>query len=116
MNVFNYFEIAARTAVSKDDRRSFLLGAVGIRHDGTMVKALNSPTDQPNRQIHAEYRLSRKLDKGSTIYVARVRMDSGDFGMAKPCVDCMKALTHKHVKRIYYTIAPGEFGLIKLNS
>lgn len=123
--IFNYFEIAARAAVSKDDRRWFLLGAVGIRDDGTLVKSFNGSTEYPKREVHAEFRLSRKLDYGATVYVARVRMDTTiapdgtkiltpTFGMSRPCQPCMRALHAKRVKRIYYTISKNEFGIINL--
>lgn len=114
--IFNYFEIAAATATSKLDNRAFLLGAVGIRKDGVMVKALNSPTEFPNRFVHAEKRCSVKLDYGAEIYVARVRLDTLKFGLARPCANCMKALIHKRVRRIYYTISHNEFGIINLDN
>lgn len=112
--IFNYFEIAARTAQSKTDGRSFLLGCAAIRKDGVLVKALNSPTEMPNRQVHSEYRCAKKLDIGATVYVARVRLDNYQFGMAKPCRDCMKVLISRRVKSIYYTISHNEFGVIHL--
>ena len=110
--IFNFFEIAASTAVSKNDKRCFLLGAVGIRGDGTIVKALNSTTECPNRQVHAEFRLSKKLDSGAIVYVARIRLIDGKFGIARPCYSCMKVLISKKVKKIYYTISENEFGVI----
>lgn len=114
--IFSYFEIAAATAVSKSDRRAFVLGAIGIRRDGAMVKALNSPTEAPNRQVHAEKRLCSKLDHGAEVYVCRIRLDTLNFGMARPCDACMKALIHRNVKKIYYTITPNEFGIIDLEN
>jgi tRNA(Arg) A34 adenosine deaminase TadA len=113
--IWNYFEIAGKTAMSKNDSRSFILGAIAIRKDGVMVKALNSPTEMPNRQIHAEYRVSKKIDCGATIYVARIRLVDNKFGMARPCHNCMKILASKRVKKIYYTIDHDEFGIINLN-
>src|SRR5271165_3504233 len=112
--IFSYFEIAGKTAMSKSDSRSFLLGAIAIRKDGVMVRALNSPTEMPNRQIHAEYRICSKIDYGATVYIARVRLIDGKFGMARPCKWCFKALASKRVKKIYYTINHDEFGVINL--
>lgn len=100
--------------MSRDDDRAFLLGAIAIRGDGAMVRALNSPTDLPSRQVHAEYRLSRKIDYDATVYVARIRLIDGKFGMARPCKNCMKALISKRVKKIYYTINHDEYGIIHL--
>jgi hypothetical protein len=109
--IFNYFEIAARTALSKEDCRAFLLGAVGIRSDGTMVRALNSAVEFPDRRVHAEFRVARKLDQGATVYVARVRFDSFEFGMARPCTHCRQLLASKRVVRVYYTINSFQYGV-----
>jgi cytidine deaminase len=111
--IFNYFEIASRLAIEKEDRRSFIFGAIGIRNDGRMVKALNGPTVSPSKQAHAEARLARKLDVGSEVYVARVLIISGDFAMAKPCHNCERILRSVGVKRVYYTIGPGEYGILE---
>jgi cytidine deaminase len=110
--IFNYFEIAAKTAVSKSDNRAFLLAAVGERNDGTLVKSLNSPTTIPDRTVHAEARLCKKLDYNSVVYVARVKICDGKPGMARPCNSCMKTLISKKVKRVYYTISEQEYGVI----
>lgn len=114
-DIFHYLEIAAQTAVNKQDERSFLIGCVGIRNDGTLVKSLNGPSKCPTREAHAEYRCCNKLDVGATLYVARVRICDGAMGMSRPCQNCLKKIKSKRVKRVYYTIAPGEFGLIDLD-
>jgi hypothetical protein len=110
--VFDYFEIAGKLASSRDDGRAFLLGAIGLRKDGAMVSAINAVAQSPNRQLHAEYKLSKKLDRGSVIYVARVRLLDGEFAMAKPCHDCEKVLRSRYVRRVYYTIANNEYGVL----
>lgn len=109
--ILNFFEVAARTAVSKDDRRSFLLGAIGIRNDGVMVRSLNSPTENKNRMAHAECKLCRKLDYHADVYVARVRMDTYKFAMARPCPACRKILRSHKVKRVFYTITENQYGI-----
>lgn len=113
--IFNFFEMAARAATSKNDRRAFFIGAIGIRSDGTVVKAFNSPAENRNRCIHAEYRLSKKLDYDADVYIARVRMDDYEFGMARPCISCQKTLRTKKVRRIYYTIDKNRYGMINFN-
>jgi tRNA(Arg) A34 adenosine deaminase TadA len=113
--IFNYFELAAQLAISKTDRRSFMLGAIGLRSDGVIVKALNAPTEAPNYKTHAEKRLVAKLNVGSIVYVARVRRDTGEFGLSKPCFSCMKAMKTAGVKKVYYTISQNEFGMIYLD-
>ena len=110
--IFNYFEIAAQVASSKKDERSFLLGSVGIRSDGTMVKSFNSSAKLPTPEVHSERRLAAKLDYNSIVYVARVRIGDGSWGLAKPCPSCMVALKAKRVKKIYYTISDNEYGTI----
>jgi tRNA(Arg) A34 adenosine deaminase TadA len=111
--ILSFFEVAARTATSKVDKRSFLLGAIGIRNDGVMVRSLNSPTENKNRKVHAECKLCRKLDYGAeAVYVARVRLDNFEFGMARPCNDCRKILKSKRVKKVFYTISQTSYGII----
>lgn len=109
--ILNFFEVAAQTATSKNDRRSFLLGAIGIRNDGAMVRSLNSPTENKNRMAHAECKLCRKLDYYAEVYVARVRMDTYEFAMARPCSSCRKILRTKRVKRVFYTITHNSYGI-----
>lgn len=110
--VFSYLEMAGQFAVSKDDRRNFILGACAIRGDGVLVSAFNSPTEMPNRKIHAEYRLAQRLDYGATVYVARIKHINGELGIAKPCHDCMKVLRTRKVKKVYYSISNNEYGVI----
>ncbi len=112
--VFTYFEIAARLTMSKKDRRQFLLGAVGIRHDGTMVSAINAPTEVPQARAHAETRLCRKLDVGSVVFVARCMKGTGQFALAKPCPSCLLAMRSRRVKRVYYTTGPDSYEVLNL--
>lgn len=114
--VSKYFKIASRIAKKKsvEDKRTYFLGAIGLRSDGKMVKSTNGSTIYPVPQAHAEARLSNKLDVGSIVYVARVKVDGG-LALAKPCQNCQAILKSKGVKLIYYTIADGEFGKINLS-
>jgi tRNA(Arg) A34 adenosine deaminase TadA len=112
--IWNFFEMAGKLAVAKDDDRAFLLGAAAVRKDGVLVFASNSVSQEPNRRAHAEYRISGKLDQGSTIYVARIRLLNGEFAMARPCLDCQKVLKSKRVKRVYYTISNAEYGVLDI--
>lgn len=50
---------------------------------------------------------------GSKIYVARVRKADGEVAMARPCPICETALAAYGIKRAYYTIARGEYGVMK---
>ena len=107
---------AAKVAVSKVDCRSYLIGAVAIRSDGAIVQACNSPNvNKKNPKVHAEYKLSKKLDIGAIVYVARVKRFDGSFAMARPCKNCLAVLKKKKVKLIYFTVSDNEWGVINLN-
>lgn len=108
--IWNYFEIAAKVALSKKDQRAYLLGAIGIRGDGVMVMSLNSPSQDPAREAHAEYKLCKKLDHGAVVFIARIRISDSAFVNANPCKACRKILKSKKVKKVYYTIGPKEYG------
>jgi tRNA(Arg) A34 adenosine deaminase TadA len=113
--IFDFFRIAGITAQSKSDIgpiRNFMIGAVGIRNDGAIVKSPNAPTECPNRNIHAEKKLCQKLDYNAVVYVARVKYSDGSFAISRPCPDCLRALISKKVKRIYYTIDDKSYGII----
>ena len=110
--IWKYFNLAKAEAIkNRYDGRHYLLGCVAIRNDGCMVRASNGPSPVPMRTMHAELRVSRKLDYGATVYVARILRD-GSFGMAMPCQACLKALRTKRVKKIYFTISDNDFGII----
>ena len=100
---------------SRNPNRNFYIGAVGLRNDGTLVTASNGSVQGDSRiwSCHAEIRLIRKLDTGATVFVARVNK-RGDWRIAKPCANCMKALKGRRVVRVYYTMAPGKYGMLNL--
>jgi hypothetical protein len=111
-SVKKHFDLAAKVAVKPDDCRTYRLGCIGYRSDGAMVQSPNGPTPVPMREMHAELRVSRKLDYGATVYVVRVLRD-GSFGKAMPCAPCLKALKSKKVKKVYFTISSEDYGVIK---
>lgn len=112
-NIKKYLKLATNSALKGELERSYLVGAVGVRCDGAVVYARNSIVQFPNRQAHAEYRLSRKLDVGSTVYVARVTKNGLD-AIARPCHSCQKVLASSGVKKVYYTIGENEYGTMLL--
>jgi tRNA(Arg) A34 adenosine deaminase TadA len=114
--ILHYFEIAARIASKKKDKRTYLLGAVGIRSDGAIVTAKNGPTESPNPLAHAEARISRKLDWGAQVYVVRIRICDAKFAMAKPCPHCRRVLRSRGVSEVVYSIGPEEYGVLDLNN
>lgn len=125
MNIASMLDLAADTAFDTISRskQAYFLGAVGIRRDGAIVAATNqaqtqamisgAPADR-NWSAHAERRLCRKLDAGSFIFVARVNR-KGEWRMSRPCDRCQRSLQHRRVRMAYYTIAPGEYGVIKFS-
>lgn len=95
-------KLAAKFAAKKRDIRTFKLAAIGIRSDGRIVHASNGPTPYRNDQAHAEARLAKKLDVGSTVIVVRVRPD-GRLAMAKPCKSCELILKSRGVRKVYFS-------------
>lgn len=111
---------AGKIALGNDpnDKRNFILGAIGIRKDGVSVSAKNgaviSSTFDDYRIIsdaHAECRVIRKLGKLGTIYVARVLKKDGSLAMARPCGICRLRIQAAQVKKVYYSIDQYHYGL-----
>jgi len=107
--------LLARKIATKGDtpeaNRHYRIGAVGIRNDGAIVAASNTPQRNPEPKAHAEYRLVKKLDWGSVVYVVRIRRD-GTLALARPCRNCRGAMRLRGVKRCYYSINDTEYGVI----
>lgn len=102
---------AAKLAESGDKRKNHLLAAIAVRQDGAQVSSRNGMTQVPRPSAHAEARVLKKAGHGSVLYVAKVKK-TGEWGMAKPCVNCMKLIRNKKVKKVYYTIGPDEYGVL----
>lgn len=110
-SVWNYLRLAGQASLTKKDNRTFYIGALAIRSDGAIVVSANSPCPARNRKVHAEYKVSRKTDVGTVIYVARVR-SNGEFANARPCQACQKVMKSRGVKKVYYTCSNNEFGIM----
>ena len=89
------------------------LGAAGMRKDGAMVVSYNGNPKEPEWTAHAESRLCKKLTPNSIIAVVRVGQ-SGEWQLSKPCASCQRCLKRVGVKRVYYSIAPNEYGVMDL--
>lgn len=113
MRVNDLFAAAAKEAIRVRDGRTFLLGAVGVRSDGTLVRARNGSPMEPSPSSHAESRLSRKLDIGSEVYVVRL-LKTGQYANSRPCLSCQLRLRSRGCKRVYYTITATEYGVMDL--
>jgi len=80
-----------------------------------------------NGSIHAEIRLIRDIigksrDKSRrkkiNIFVFRVKAN-GQYGMAKPCIDCVRSLQSTDrvtIGKIYFTMDNGEIGVMTTRS
>lgn len=110
-NIVKMLNEAASIAVQREDDRHFRVGSIAIRGDGAIVRAYNGAPKFPDRLHHSEGRLCRKLDRGAIVFVARTTKD-GQWALSKPCVNCELALRRSYVKRVFYTIAPSEYGCI----
>jgi len=105
-----YFDLAEKIALSKDDKRSFKVGALCVRNDGVIVGAPNSPVAEPDRKAHAEYRTAKKIDFNGVFYIVRMLRRDNSLAIARPCPDCANVLRAKRVKKVYYSISPNEYG------
>lgn len=92
------------------DKKNYHLGCVLRRSDGALVCSKNERTKVPQPYAHAEVRAIMKADKGSILYIARVTKDNS-WAMAKPCLKCQVSIRSRKIKKVYYTIGPGEFGV-----
>ena len=111
--VWPYLKLALNTA-SKDRsrvRKSYRLGAIAIRRDGTIVTAQNGLNYCPNQKTHAESRVLKKAGQGAILFVSRIARD-GSIRMARPCPKCLKEIQNRKVYKVYYTISNHEYGCI----
>lgn len=112
-DVWSYFQIAGKLAIKKKDKRNYYLACLGLRNDGTLIASANgSPWNEIVKSSHAEARAANKLDYHSDIWVVRIKISTGEFGMARPCKNCMRILLNKQVDKIYYTKDHTSYGLI----
>ena len=111
----NLLKLTAKLASTKyNPTKRYQMACIARRTDGTIVSSINH--SQPHRQWshHAEARVLRKCDIGATLYIARVlKRDRNLWALSSPCSRCRKLIEHKHIKEVYYTIAPNEYGCWK---
>jgi tRNA(Arg) A34 adenosine deaminase TadA len=104
MRVDQLMAMARAVATSRTDKRGYLVGAVGIRHDGVIVQSSNGASPHRHWMSHAEARLLKKLGYGSTlVVVVRVKKGSGALGSARPCRKCADALWKMGVKKVVHS-------------
>ena len=104
---------------NKLDKRSFWLGAIGLRSDGVSVCSKNGASAFSTSveayhftpHSHAEGRVVRKLGKHGIVYVARVARKDKTLAMARPCSMCRILLRSYKVKKVFYTIDNNHYGI-----
>lgn len=95
------------------DLRQHRHGCVALRRDGVLVAARNGASNGLAPSAHAEARVLRKSGKGAILYVARVGRDGG-WRNSMPCIDCVYAMRARKVGSVYFTLGPGEWGVVSL--
>jgi len=111
MKIEDYLNMAAELAAKGDPAKNYLLGCIGVRTDGAIVKSDNLLIKEPLPEAHAEFRVVRKVDKGSCLYVARVVRKGFLWANSRPCPTCTARIKNKKIKAVYYTIGPSEYGV-----
>lgn len=106
------FEIAKTVALKEKDHKHYWFGAVGLRKDGKIVTSKNIRNAGKELNCHAEARLSRKLDKGSIVFVVRINKNGSKFLLARPCLGCQNKMKAAGVKIIYYSIDNHQYGIM----
>lgn len=107
-------ELAAQVSRLRMDDRRYYLAAVGVRSDGAIVVSPNGNPKEPDRKHHAEYRVCRKLNRKSTVYVCRTLAD-GTWANAAPCPNCTKKLIYTGVRKVIWSTGPMQFSSLLLN-
>lgn len=105
---------AAESGDSKDAKRTYRIGAVGVRTDGAIVISNNICTRKPYPTAHAEARLTKKLNVGSVVYVVRIGRDNRLLP-ARPCKNCRGIMAVRRISRCYYSISDHEYGILEWN-
>jgi deoxycytidylate deaminase len=105
--------------------KRFRTGAVIFQKDkcvGTgwshySVLNLNRYLISIHAELHAVLRSAQRRELfGSTIYVARKSVKSGNIGLSKPCDECASVLHEAGVAEVYYTInGSNDYGHLTLS-
>jgi hypothetical protein len=108
MRLKDMIAIAKTFAINGDNRRDYLLGAVGERGDGAVVFARNEATQIRTPEAHAEFRLCSKLGLyAPLVIVVRVSKLTGELTLSKPCSSCEKMLRRSKVCKVIYSTDQG---------
>jgi deoxycytidylate deaminase len=94
------------------------LAAIVVR-GGVPIAYGSNKKNHRGYSIHAEVnalnRLKRQKNgaRGADMYVYRF-LANGNYGIAKPCSDCMKEIINSGIKRVYYSDYDGNMKIIKI--
>lgn len=108
MSLVRAIRIAERSSM-----RRFKTGAVIVSKDGKVLAVgwshMATRSMQEYHSMHAEChaiiraRATRKVLKGSTIYIATLSGKSGSATSAKPCLPCLTLIESVGIREIIYT-------------
>lgn len=100
-----WIRLALKTAAT-GKHPQHLVGAVVVKGGNVLSKAANlsRPFGLDNCGFHAEERALREdIDyRGATIIVVRINSKSGNTGLSRPCIKCMKIIRSRGLKKIIY--------------
>lgn len=101
-----FLHVLINTALRSAER--FKHGAVVVRGGRVLSIGYNKG------KIHAEVDALKKVSdpSGTTLYVVRIGHD-GKLRLSRPCNNCLNYAINCGVKRIVYSIADGEYGVIE---
>lgn len=114
-----WFQIAEKIA-KHSNHPQHRMGAVIVRKNKILGLGMNQckthpKSPNPYHMIHAELSAilnSRQEDlTGAEIYICRIRK-GGDFGLSRPCKDCLRLLKLNGIDLTHYTCYNGIYETI----
>lgn len=110
-NDISFLTATAKIALTSNYR--FRMAALLVKSGRVLGGDVNvhkiTPDTPPNRMsTHAEIRAIKNTRniKGATLYIARLKSQD-EYGMAKPCVWCMKTIIDAGISKVVFTINDG---------
>lgn len=106
-----HLDLATKIAMGTlHEKKNSFFGGVGLRTDGSIVISTNLRVADKTHPAHCEVRLLKKCDVGSTIFLVRLTRD-GQWAMSRPCKKCQALIKNRRVKKVVFTVGPGEFSV-----
>ncbi len=101
MNKLDYF-VSKAIHEARKSAYKFRLGAVVVRENKVISQGFNIVRQGHILTTHAEEKALVRVNGADAIVVVRI-MRNGCLTMALPCKSCMKHISHKGIKHIYYS-------------